>query len=105
MRSEIDLTPEQRSRRQIERRKALAYKRLVKLTSLAITRIELCLTDKMANEYPSIMLAAAKDVLDRAGLKSTDKIEIDVNVTTLADTIRARRLQRLGVVVDGQSDI
>lgn len=106
MKNQINLTHEQKLRRQLERRKAQGYRRIVNLTPQAITLLEVCMSDSMRENYPSIALAASKDILDRAGLNAKQQIELDVTVSTLADAIRAKRLARQGVVelIDESSD-
>lgn len=98
------LTPEAKQRRQIDRRKAAAYRRIVKLTPQALTVLELSLTDSFRENYPALAITAAKDILDRAGLNAADKIELDVTVSTLADAIRSKREARQVVLTDGATD-
>ena len=80
--------------------KAKAAERLLALQSDAISIMDLTMklgkraaARKKNPEMPMTAIVAAKDVMDRSGLKPVEKVE--VTEVKLAETIRRRRQERL----------
>ncbi len=67
--------------------RAAAHRRLLALVDPALE----ILGASLASKSESTRMQAARDILDRAGHKATDKVELSGSVTSIAETLRSRR--------------